>query len=257
MAKKEELKEFDLGVINEIVESNTAPEAKAKIQTYAKECGFKISKSNISVDDMIQKLLEMADEKENEKLNASPMDKVPTPKVDVEYKPSETKVEVPVEPMEPIGYNPPEVEFEKLTEAIQKEELYIKEKLSMDGVGIPTADELIKTSGELYTPSVPEDGKSVEVAKTAASEPEKVDLDWMTGFTPKTSLIGVTGKQYMNCPYWILDWILETGPTWKSKISENPRVSDHAMLKTVLYYIVINGSVTVRESRNSQYHTLY
>ncbi|QMV29139.1 hypothetical protein AP1_0436 [Aeromonas phage AP1] len=79
-AKKQ--KELDLGVINEIVDANTAPEAKAKIQAYAKECGFKISKSNTSVDDMIVKLLEMADAKENEKLDLAPEPKEKTPFVE-------------------------------------------------------------------------------------------------------------------------------------------------------------------------------
>lgn len=244
MAKKDEqLKDLDLGVINEIIESNNAPDAKSKIQLYAKECGFKISKSNISVEDMVTKLLEMADEKENIKLNAVPTDKVPTPKVDedlVSIKEEEKVLDTPI--------------IDDKTEIME-----------MDGVNIPSSQDLHIIATSVYNESKDEDEQPVQsLPEPATNEPEEPKIEcskdtksWLDNFEPKTSLIGATGKQYMNCPYWILDWILETGPSWKVKIQDHPRKSDHAMLSTVLYYIEINGSVTVRESRNSQYHTLY
>ncbi|UYD59337.1 hypothetical protein HPMBJEAJ_00238 [Aeromonas phage avDM6] len=263
--KKEELKEFDLGVINEIIEDNSAPEAKVKIQVYAKECGFKISKSNISVEDMVTKLLEMADAKENQKLEYSPLNKIKTPEVYTGVKPI-------IDGDEELDQAEDIEEFDSIVQD--------KEKFLAPGEVVPIKDlpEYIKTeiveaiqSGEVVISAPTEAIGEIKVSQLEVNLPEEIS-PWvpelqpkeeislepdLSGFTPRINLIGAVNQQYMNCPYWILDWILENGKDWKTKIDQHPRETDHPILKTVLYYIQIHGSVTVRESRNSRYHTLY
>ncbi|ADQ53085.1 Inh inhibitor of prohead protease gp21 [Aeromonas phage 65] len=263
--KEEELKELDLGVINEIIEENSAPDAKVKIQVYAKECGFKIGKSNISVDDMVVKLLEMADAKENQKLEYSPLNKIKTPEVYSEVKQitpeEELELAEDIEQFDPVVeekepfLNPGEVvSINDIPEDI-KTEIVDAIKSGEVVITAPTSPiEEVITGIHSYVPSLgtspwfpPEQPKEIEIN----FEPD------LSGFTPRINLIGAVGQQYMNCPYWILDWILENGKDWKTKIETHPRETDHPILKTVLYYIQIHGSVTVRESRNSRYHTLY
>lgn len=273
-AKKQ--KELDLGVINEIVDANTAPEAKAKIQAYAKECGFKISKSNTSVDDMIVKLLEMADAKENEKLDIAPEPKEKTPFIEpvvvddelenAEYvdevielgvvesikiddgvvninTPNDVRIEfTPPKPLEYVDASG----FKTLDELIEDEKTFVKEKMK---------SEIEEPKDEWSPIAGPERGLIPSLKNNQNQDTREPDLTY--GFKPKVNLIGAVGNQYLNCPYWILDWILEKGPTWKSIIDTHEREPDKALLKTVLYYIQINGSVTLRESRNSRFHTIY
>ncbi|ASU00161.1 inhibitor of prohead protease [Aeromonas phage AS-zj] len=241
-------KELDLGVINEIVDANTAPEAKAKIQAYAKECGFKISKSNTSVDDMIVKLLEMADAKENEKLDLAPEPKEKTPfvepvVVDDEFDNVDEVIELGV--VESIKIDDGVVNINTPND-VKIEFTPPKQPEYIDSSGFKTLDELIE-----------DEKKFVKEKMNLETTKDTQEPDLTYGFKPKVNLIGAVGNQYLNCPYWILDWILEKGPSWKSIIDTHEREPDKALLKTVLYYIQINGSVTLRESRNSRFHTIY
>lgn len=265
--KEEELKELDLGVINEIIEENSAPDAKVKIQVYAKECGFKIGKSNISVDDMVVKLLEMADAKENQKLEYSPLNKIKTPEV---Y--SEVKQITPEEELELAE------DIEQFDPVVEEKEPFLNpgEVVSINDIPEDIKTEIVDAikSGEVVITAPTTPIEDTLLVNLPVGLPEEID-PWfppagynrgglisgfepdLSGFTPRINLIGAVGQQYMNCPYWILDWILENGKDWKTKIETHPRETDHPILKTVLYYIQIHGSVTVRESRNSRYHTLY
>lgn len=276
MAKKEELKELDLGAINEIIETNSAPDAKSKIQVYAKECGFKISKSNISVEDMVTKLLEMADAKENEKLESSPMNKIKTPEVSIDVKSISGDEELslaeeveefdivepkglPLKPGEIVAIQDLQEDIKnEIVDAIQSGSVTISAPITSiedNGIVSNAPSNIVQDvkiipvdgDGTWYPPA----GFNVGKLKDEEEEPD------MSGFTPRINLIGAVGQQYMNCPYWILDWILENGKEWKTKIHNHPRTTDQPLLKTVLYYIQIHGSVTVRESRNSRFHTLY
>ena len=276
MARKEELKELDLGVINEIIEENSAPDAKVKIQVYAKECGFKIGKSNISVDDMVTKLLEMADAKENQKLEYSPLNKIKTPEVYTGVKPiidgdEELDLAENIEEFDPIVQDKekflaqgevvpiqdlPEYIKTEIVEAIQSGEVVISAPTEAIGeIKVPQLEVNLPVSlPEETTPWFPPAGYNIGLISEFEKKDKEPDL---SGFTPRINLIGALNQQYMNCPYWILDWILENGKDWKTKIDQHPRETDHPILKTVLYYIQMHGSVTVRESRNSRYHTLY
>lgn len=83
-----------------------------------------------------------------------------------------------------------------------------------------------------------------EVGPTTSGLPE--------GFVPKFNLIGNPGYYTLN--WAIYEWISQNDD-WKQKIHEARDVFQE-ILYTLLYYIETEGSVTVRETRNSQWYTL-
>lgn len=76
----------------------------------------------------------------------------------------------------------------------------------------------------------------------------------LTGFRPTICLIG-GGRGYYSCPWWIFDWIVNT-PDWKKYPERFPHSYVHDTLKSLIYYIKRDGSVKVRETKHSQFHTL-
>lgn len=76
----------------------------------------------------------------------------------------------------------------------------------------------------------------------------------LTGFRPTICLIG-GGRGYYSCPWWIFDWIVNT-PDWKKYPERFPHAYVHDTLKSLIYYIKRDGSVKVRETKHSQFHTL-
>lgn len=76
----------------------------------------------------------------------------------------------------------------------------------------------------------------------------------ITGFRPTIVLMG-TGRGYYNLPYWIWDWI-QQNPDWKKYPERFPHSYVHDTLKSLIYYIKRDGDVKIRETRNSQFHTL-
>lgn len=73
-------------------------------------------------------------------------------------------------------------------------------------------------------------------------------------FIPSFSLIG-SNPSYYTLPWWLHEWILHN-ENWKSNIASFPHKQEINTLYGLLYYIQKNGSVTIRETRNSKYFTL-
>lgn len=73
-------------------------------------------------------------------------------------------------------------------------------------------------------------------------------------FSPTLHLIG-RNPGYATLPWWIYQWILET-PDWKSCPLSFEHPSAHQTLLSLIYYIKRDGSVQVRETRNSSFATL-
>ncbi|AVR55368.1 inhibitor of prohead protease [Enterobacter phage myPSH1140] len=73
-------------------------------------------------------------------------------------------------------------------------------------------------------------------------------------FSPTLHLIG-RNPGYATLPWWIYQWILET-PDWKSRPLSFEHPSAHQTLLSLIYYIKRDGSVQVRETRNSSFATL-
>lgn len=86
------------------------------------------------------------------------------------------------------------------------------------------------------------------------AQPDTESFCDLTGFRPTITLIG-GGRGYYTCPWWIFDWIQNT-PDWKKHPERFPHVYVHDTLKSLIYYIKRDGSVKVRETKHSQFHTL-
>ena len=73
-------------------------------------------------------------------------------------------------------------------------------------------------------------------------------------YGPRMSLMG-RAPGYMNLPWWIYQWISEN-EDWKDRPTEFPHPTAHDTLFTLIYYINRDGSVIVRETKNSRFVTL-
>ena len=109
--------------------------------------------------------------------------------------------------------------------------------------------EAIKTGkAVIEAPLVPV--ATVESIKDAdVKQTDSVTLSFPSEYTPKYKLVGPEGRSFINIPYWIHDWM--QGRPWKSEISECPY--DKELLKSLAFYIERDGSVAIRESRNSKF----
>ena len=73
-------------------------------------------------------------------------------------------------------------------------------------------------------------------------------------FSPTLIKLGKS-PGYVTVPLWIYQWIAET-PDWKSRPTSFVHASAHQTLFSLIYYINRDGSVLIRESRNSSFVTL-
>lgn len=143
-----------------------------------------------------------------------------------------------------------------LVEAMKEPEIAIEETKEESPAVEPVVEE-VKSDVE----EVPEVKVESPVANIFSNEAEHRspahDTDSfcdLTGFRPTICLIG-GGRGYYSCPWWIFDWIVNT-PDWKKYPERFPHAYVHDTLKSLIYYIKRDGSVKVRETKHSQFHTL-
>lgn len=143
-----------------------------------------------------------------------------------------------------------------LVEAMKEPEIVIEETKEESPAVEPVVEE-VKSDVE----EVPEVKAESPVANIFSDEAEHRspahDTDSfcdLTGFRPTICLIG-GGRGYYSCPWWIFDWIVNT-PDWKKYPERFPHAYVHDTLKSLIYYIKRDGSVKVRETKHSQFHTL-
>lgn len=100
---------------------------------------------------------------------------------------------------------------------------------------------------------------SVPILKAPVSDSNEIsgDLVWLEGFTPTIYLLGRNSGNngYYSCPYWIYDWI-DSNPDWFRIPDQCPYASAIPTIKSLAYYVIRDGSVCIRESRNSRFITL-
>lgn len=240
--KKKEVPSIDLGEMMEIKNNNTAPEAKVLLQAYAKQRGIKVSKSNTSVDKMINKILEIADSRENGRIGVV------------------QSVEKPVSKfIGDVVIDDEEVPAPKLIaddgSHLLDDDVEVVEQPKVEPVEISSPEPVESVSTpEPVQPIV----EAVEMQEKASQSVSDKEFELEPNFVPSVSLIGRVGHQYINIPYWVLDWIESVGyANWKKQIHKYPRENEIKILKSMLYYINTNGSITVRESRNSRFHHIY
>lgn len=93
-----------------------------------------------------------------------------------------------------------------------------------------------------------------EAAIAKVIESEKPVFTLPKNFSPNLMLIG-KNPGFCTVPWWIYQWIAET-PDWKERPTAFPHPTAHQTLFSLIYYINRNGSVLVRETRNSSFVTL-
>ena len=93
-----------------------------------------------------------------------------------------------------------------------------------------------------------------EAAVAKVVESEKPVFALPKNFSPNLMLIG-KNPGFCTVPWWIYQWIAET-PDWKERPTAFPHPTAHQTLFSLIYYINRNGSVLIRETRNSSFVTL-
>lgn len=73
-------------------------------------------------------------------------------------------------------------------------------------------------------------------------------------FSPTLIKIG-PNNGYCTLPWWIYDWIAKT-PDWKNTPNSFPHAYGVDTIISLIYYIQREGSVRIRETRNSSFVTL-
>ena len=106
----------------------------------------------------------------------------------------------------------------------------------------------------LVEEDVPFIEEKFEAAVAKVIESEKPVFALPKNFSPNLMLIG-KNPGFCTVPWWIYQWISET-PDWKERPTAFQHPTAHQTLFSLIYYINRNGSVLVRETRNSSFVTL-
>jgi hypothetical protein len=205
-------------------------EAKDKLDEYASQFGIKLKKTK-SFDNMLIDL-----ESEFEKLADAPMpednDGISISDLidsDVEEKEDLIQPEIKISAPEELIIDAPEVKI-TVTEVkeIPEDAIHITEDMNKDEIF-----ELIDKNAKIV------DSKEFKLPD---------------GFSPHLIMIG-KNPGYVTLPWWIYEWISNT-PDWKEKPTSFAHASAHQTLFSLIYYIRRDGSVRIRETRNSSFITL-
>ena len=225
-----------------------AKQAKVELQKYALEAlSLKVTKSKTSVAKMVEAILDEADKQAN---GVEVLVSTKPPEVDVNVQSTTEIIEIDTP-----------FDEEKLDEALK----VIRDETPDDApVGTSQAKEIAALmdadfvaemnaiaepiNSEQLTIKTPAD---VVIKPVTQSKSAKIIVD-VDKFRPVVQLTGAPNVAYMNLSYWLYQWI-ENTPDWINRIVEYPNVGDRKMLKTVAYYVLLKGSVRIRESRNSAY----
>lgn len=220
---------IDKDYIEELRALSDKKEAKAKLFEYAEQFGISVKKSksfdNIVID-IEEALNALADE--------------PLPETDGL---SITDLITAADDVDGVNFTNEEVKeeaillFDSPTEQVEVLEVVEQEK-EFDHYKF---EEAITQVVESEKESEPEVNKEVKFVL-----PEN--------FSPTLIKLG-KGPGYVTVPWWIYQWIAET-PDWKSRPTSFVHASAHQTLFSLIYYINRDGSVLIRETRNSSFVTL-
>ncbi|ADB81681.1 minor head protein inhibitor of protease [Enterobacter phage CC31] len=122
----------------------------------------------------------------------------------------------------------------------------------------PIGDSVIAVSDDGEVHKIPVGNMTQDEFNEAMDKVVKVietdTFELPADFSPSLHLIG-RNPGYATLPWWIYQWILEN-PDWKSRPLSFEHPTAHQTLLSLIYYIKRNGSVQVRETRNSSFVTL-
>lgn len=224
---------IDKDYIAELKALDDNKEAKAKLAEYAEQFGIKVKK-NKSFDNIVADIEEAL-----QKLASEPM-----PETDGL---SIKDLIDAADAAEGLKYDDEEVNPEAalLIDSPVKSDIKI-EVVETDKIPENT-DVLIED-----TPFVEE---KFEQAVAEIIESEKPSVFTLPeNFSPNLQLLG-KNPGFCTVPWWIYQWIAET-PDWKSYPTSFEHASAHQTLFSLIYYINRDGSVLIRETRNSSFVTL-
>jgi hypothetical protein len=222
---------MDTQYIEELRALEDKKEAKAKLIEYGEQFGIKLKKTkgfeNL-VTDIAEGLKALADEPAPETEGLSITDLIDADDelsgvnahIDgVEESRAEAKLlfDAPSEPVEIIEV--PEVKVEAPIELVKEDVPFVEEKF--------------------------------EEAVAQIVESEKPKFKLPENFAPHLLMLG-KAPGYCTLPWWIYQWIKET-PDWKERPTSFAHSSAHQTLFSLIYYINRDGSILIRETRNSSF----
>lgn len=234
---------MDHQYIEELRQLDDKKEAKAKLIEYAEQFGLQLKKSK-GFDNLVLDI-----EAGLKELAAEPVDEVEgglsiSDLIDADDEISGAKAHI-------------EGETEAKEEAVLLFDApYETPSVIEVPVQIPEKELRVEAPiGEVLEPQPVLSENTIEEAVAQITESENSELFKLPAdFSPHLILMG-KNPGYVTLPWWIYQWIKET-PDWKSRPTSFPHPSAHQTLFSLLYYIYRNGSILVRETRNSSFVTL-
>ena len=224
---------IDKDYIAELKALDDNKEAKAKLAEYAEQFGIKVKK-NKSFDNIVIDIEEALQKLANE----------PMPETDGL---SIKDLIDAADAAEGLKYDDEEVNPEAalLIDSPVKSDVKIK---------VVEMDETPKDDVVLIEEDIPFVEEKFEQAVDKIIESEKPVFTLPENFSPNLQLLG-KNPGFCTVPWWIYQWIAET-PDWKSRPTSFEHASAHQTLFSLIYYINRDGSVLIRETRNSSFVTL-
>lgn len=224
-------------------------EAKTKLIEYAEQNGIKVKKSKgfdalvLEIEEGFKALADIPMPEDNEGLSISDLidaDDELEGKNDFVTGDEEAKVEAK------LLFDSPEVpvSIHEIKEIVQEQ--HITEELP-----IQKAIHIESPIGDIVEQPKLSDN-TLEEAIALVTESESFKLP--ENFSPQLLLIG-KNPGYVTLPWWIYQWVKET-PDWKFNPDSCPHYSARQSLYSLIYYINRNGSIRVRETRNSSFDLL-
>lgn len=220
---------LDQFYIDELKSIKNEKEAKAKLYDYAKTLNIRVYKKD-TLDEMIEMFNKKVSDLKNEPLPDQPENGLTISdliQADDELNGSIVLSETEAKP-EAIAA----LKGEAPTEIVIKPESDIRHidiKIAIEKSDEEIVEKVVETkTQELY-----------ELPKA---------------FSPTITLMG-KNPGYYTLPWWIYEWILEN-PEWKNNPDKCPHYHAIETLKSLIYYIKRDGSVQIRETRNSKFITL-
>lgn len=133
----------------------------------------------------------------------------------------------------------------------------VAEKLPEIVLEAPIGETIIVTDKgieEIKPEPVNEEEFNENLKAFVASVKESESFVLPENFSPHLILMG-KNPGYVTLPWWIYEWIKDT-PDWKQNPQAFSHPSAHQTLFSLIYYINRDGSVMIRETRNSSFVTL-
>lgn len=220
-------------------------EAKAKLIEYAEQNGIKVKKSKgfdslvLEIEEAFKEFADIPMPENNEGLSISDLiaaDDELEGKNDFVINDVEAKTEAK------LLFDSPEVPV-----SIQEIKETVQEHKDIEELPIH-----IEAPIGVYGEQTKLSENTIEKAVASIIESESFKLP--ENFSPNMILMG-KNPGYVTLPWWIYQWIKDT-PDWKSRPKDFEHPSAHQTLFSLIYFINRNGSILIRETKNSSFVTL-